>query len=129
MMVNLEKKPVLLLSAEIIPRRAFTLVEVIAAAAILLLGLTFTSRAFVRSMSRKSTLTIRQSAHLLASSKIEEAYAGAGSAEGICSRNKNLFWTRRVSESDIPGMLEVEVAVSWTGGEDYFLRTLVRAGR
>ncbi len=127
--MNLEKKPGFLLSPEIIPERAFTLVEVIAAAAILLLGLTFTSRAFVRSMNQKSALTLRQSAHLLASSKIEEAYAGARSGEGVCARNRNLSWARRISESDIPGMLEVEVAVSWTGGEDYSLRTLVRDRR
>lgn len=109
-------------------KNAFTLVEVIAAAAILMLGLAFTSRTFVRSMRQKSALSHRQSAQLLASSKMDEALAGAPPGSGTCSLNENIRWERELRESEVPGMLEVNVNVNWSsrGRENsYSLTSLV----
>lgn len=112
-------------------RGAFTLVEVVAAAAIIMLGLTFASRSLVRTMQQKQALAARQSARMLAVSKIEESFAGAPAGEGACPSNENMRWIRTIRQSSIPGMLEVEVAVFWPEGDrlgEYVLTTLRRGG-
>ncbi len=109
-------------------KNAFTLVEVIAAAAILMLGLAFTSRTFVRSMRQKSALSHRQSAQILASSKMEEAMAGAPAGSGTCPLNESLRWKRATNDAEISGMVEVKVTVNWSHrGRDnsYSLTSLV----
>lgn len=70
----------------------------------------------------------RHSAQLLASSKMDEALAGAAPGVGTCPVNKNLRWERALSESNIPGLLKVDVTVSWIyrGRENsYSLASLV----
>lgn len=112
-----------------VSREAFTLIEVIASAAILMLGITFVSRTFVRTVRQRASLNLRQEARLLASSKTEEAFAGAPPGEGRSSANENIHWKRSVRQSSVPGMLEVEVEVSWHERgrrREIVLKTLLR---
>ncbi len=111
---------------------AFTLIEVVFAFAILMIGIGFTSTSLVRGMRQKSDLNTRRAAYSLCSSKIEEAFAGGLSAHGACEYNPGLYWTRTVGPSSIRGMSEVRVKVVWSerGAEKkYFLSCLVRDER
>ncbi len=111
------------------PRKGFTLIEIITALAILMVGITFTSRSFVLGMRQKARNNNRVAAHFLASSKIEETFTGELSAEGKCEFNENLSWERELRESRVPGLLEVGVTVKWQerGAErTYSLTTLIR---
>ena len=111
------------------PRKGFTLVEIITALAILMVGITFTSRTFVLGMRQKARNNNLVAAHFLASGKIEETFTGELSAEGKCEFNENLSWKRELRESRVPGLLEVGVTVKWQerGAEKtYSLTTLIR---
>ncbi len=112
--------------------RAFTLIEVVFAFAILIAGIGFTSTSLVRGMRQKSDLNTRRAAYSLCSSKIEEALAGELSGQGYCEYNPGLYWIRTVGPSSIAGMSEVRVKVVWSerGAEKkYFLSCIVRDER
>ncbi len=113
-------------------KRAFTLIEVVFAFAVLMAGIGFTSTSLVRGMRQKSDLNTRRAAYSLCSSKIEEAFAGEPSGQGYCEYNPGLYWRRTVGPSSVGGMSEARVEVVWSerGAEKtYVLSCLVRDER
>lgn len=113
-------------------KKAFTLIEVLAATAVLSIGLVLLSSSFVRSMQQKSRLNQRLQARYVASSKLEEGLAGAPPGEGVSSAFPGLSWKRTLRDYGLDGMLEVDVTVTWSErGEksEYTLKTLARGRR
>lgn len=113
-------------------RKAFTLIEVLVAAAVLSIALVWLSSSMVRSMRQKSRLNQRLEAVYVASSKMEEGLAGAPPGEGASSAYPGISWKRTMRDYGMDGVLEIEVTVTWSErGEpaEYTLKTLARGRR
>jgi len=111
--------------------RAFTLIEVLVALAILAVALTAGMRAVAQSADGASSLRLRTLAlwvaqNRLAQAQLADPWPARGNASGDETQaGTHLVWRETVSDTPNPAFRRVEIIVAEPGAPDYALARLV----
>lgn len=111
--------------------RAFTLIEVLVALAILAVALTAGMRAVAQSADGATSLRMRTLALWVAQNRLAQAQladpwpAGGTSSGDETQAGTRLFWRETVSDTPNPAFRRIEIVVTDPGVPDYALARLV----
>lgn len=111
--------------------RAFTLIEVLVALAILAVALTAGMRAVAQSADGATSLRMRTLALWVAQNRLAQAQladpwpAGGTSSSDETQAGTRLFWRETVSDTPNPAFRRIEIVVTDPGVPDYALARLV----